>query len=195
MRDVVDLEAFNQKILRVLLHWSNSGDMINQMGTRLIGHVPQIAPKAYMHVVYAPLSDVQLQELTGRLKTSLPSQFTELLSCANGSSLFLGKLRVLGYVPQKRSADTSVYNYPSSILIPNVSARLQGLSERAVVVGWYKADGSHVSIESDGTAVRFGPSGPIQTWPDFDSWLLSEVLSLGRAELIKPSDALKQPLH
>jgi len=95
-------------------------------------------------------------------------------------------MRVLGYVPTKRQASTSVYNYPSNVLIPNVSARISGLSLGAVVVGWYKADGSYAGIEEDGTVTRFdsnGRKGALRKWPSFDNWLVSEIHSMTTMEL------------
>lgn len=154
------------------------------MGTRLIGHAPHIAPKAYAHVVYAPLGETDLEEFSERLGRPVPPQFREFLAFANGLAIFLGnEIRVMGYVPLKRRASTSVYNYPSNIIIPNVSARIKGLSHGAVVVGWYEADGSYVSIEENGTVVRFdakGSGGLIEEWPDFDTWLSSEIVVLGK---------------
>jgi hypothetical protein len=95
-------------------------------------------------------------------------------------------MRVLGYVPIQRRASTSVYNYPSNVLIPNVSARIDGLSHGAVVVGWYKADGSYAAVEEDGTVIRFDSKarvGVMQTWPSFDTWLTSDICAMTRGEL------------
>jgi hypothetical protein len=177
----MERDPFDERILKQLDLSSNAGDVTNAMGTRLIGHAPDIAPKAFVHVVYAPLGEIALQEFGERLGRSIPPQFREFLTCANGLLIFSGAIRVMGYVPLKIQADTSIYNYPSNIMIPNVSARIRGLSHGTVVVGWYKADGSNVSIEEDGTAVRFDAKGngaAIQAWPDFDSWLISEVSNL-----------------
>jgi hypothetical protein len=175
----MDKNFFNEKILAPLEAWSCFGEERNEVGTRLIGHAPHIAPKAYVHVVYAPLGEADLQEFSERLGRPVPPQLREFLTFANGLSIFLGdEIRVMGYVPLKRRGSTTVHNYPSNIMIPNVSARLKGLSYGAVIVGWYKADSSYVSIEENGTAVRFDSKGSgelIQEWPDFDTWLSLEI--------------------
>lgn len=179
-------DTFNEKVLRLLETSSNAGDSTNEMGTRLIGHVPQIAPKAYMHVVYAPLTEAQLREFRGRLGRPVPAEYGEFLTHANGLSLFVGEMRVLGYVPTMRRASTSVHNYPSNVMIPNVSARIAGLSHGAVVVGWYRADGSYVAIEENGTVIQLDSKlrvGCMQTWPSFDSWVTSEILAMTSREL------------
>jgi hypothetical protein len=168
--------------------WSNAGDTRSEMGARLIGHAPHIAPKAYVHVVYGPLGEAELHELTERLGRPVPSQYREFLKHANGLMLFSGAIRVMGYVPLNRRADRSVHNYPSHVVIPNVSARIRGLTHGAVIVGWYKEDGSYVSIEDDGRAIRFdarGHGGMLQEWPDFDTWLISEIVSRNSVALLK----------
>lgn len=182
----LDKDSFNEKVLRLLENSSNAGDSTNEMGTRLIGHVPQIAPKAYMHVVYAPLTEAQLLEFRGRLGRPVPHEYGEFLTHANGLSLFVGEMRVLGYVPITRHDSRSVYNYPSSVMIPNVSARIGGLSHGAVVVGWYKADGSYVAIEESGTVIRLESKvrvSGVQTWTSFDSWITSEIRAMTSREL------------
>lgn len=179
-------DCFVEGVLRQLEAWSNEGDTTNELGTRLIGHAPHVAPRAYFHVVYAPLKRTELDELTGRLGRPLPLQFSEFLTQANGLSVFVGSMRVLGYVPLVRRASTSVYNYPSDIVVRNVSARIKGLGKDALVVGWYAEDGSYVSIEGDGSVVRFdarGSGSEIQTWADFDTWLIEEIAALRRKQI------------
>lgn len=178
-------DLFAKRVLSQLELWSDSDDATNDMGTRLIGHAPDIAPKAYVHVVYAPLDESELQELCARLERPVPTQFKEFLTCANGLLIFLDEIRVMGYVPLKRRGDTSIHNYPPSLMVPNVSARLKGLSDGAVAIGFYQIDGSYVAIEKSGLVVRFdakGDAGAIQKWPDFDTWLISEISRLSEGK-------------
>jgi len=174
---------FNKKILSPLEEWTHLGEIKNDMGTRLIGHVPHIAPKAYVHVVYSPLKDEDLLEFGERLERPIPIQYEEFLGYANGLMVFSGALRVMGYTPIKRKADVHVYNYPPNVIVSNVSARMKGLSHGAVIVGFYKEDGSYASIEEDGSVVRFDAKGSgdvIQKWSDFDIWLSSEIAILNK---------------
>lgn len=175
---------FNEKILPLLEKSSHLGELKNEMGTRLIGHCPHIAPKAYLHVIYAPLSQAELEEFHSRTGRAVDYQLNNFLHYANGIMIYSGALRVLGYVPLQRKSDTDIYNYPSNIIIPNVSARIKGLSKGAVIVGFYKIDGSYASIEEDGSVVRFNTKGDgslIQQWSGFENWLLSEITWLDEA--------------
>jgi hypothetical protein len=179
----MDRREFEREILGKLESHSRSGDITNQMGTRLIGHTPEIAPKAYQHIVYAPLDESQLGELEERLNRPVHFKLKQLLAIANGMIVFSGELRVMGYVPVKREAESRIHNYPPCIISRNVSGRMKGLRERAVIVGFYQSDGSYVSIEFDGTVVRFDAKGDgraLRKWQDIDDWLISEVSRLAR---------------
>lgn len=169
---------FRKKILEPLLVSSNSGDSVNEMGTQLVGHSPDIAPRAYRHVIYKPLDNAGLKELYERINVSLPIQLTEFLSNANGMLLFNGAIRVFGFVPLKRTAENTIHNYPPDIIAPNVSSRIKGLAPCELVVGWYKSDGSYVFIQEDGGVARFDALGDgkiMKSWSSFDSWLTSEI--------------------
>ena len=181
----MNTQFFSEKILAPLAAWSALGEATNEMGTRLIGHAPHIAPKAYVHVMYAPLSDQQLEEFRVQVGRAIPRQLLQFLGFANGLSLFLGnQFRVFGYVPLERRASSSVYHYPSSILMANGVARPTGLYPADVIVGWYEEDSSRVCIQESGLVVRFDAQGSgeaLQEWPDFDTWLSSEIAVRNRA--------------
>ena len=177
-RNNMDRSEFENQIIRLLTAWTHLGDMTNKMGTRLIGHVPHVAPKAYLHVIFAPLSEEDNNALSEALGRPLPEQLHRFLSFANGMMIYSGSIRVMGYEKNYKFHSLAVYDFPPSILSRNVHARMKGLSDAAVIVGFYKEDGSYVSIEEDERVVRFdaqGDGGSIQEWRDFDTWLFSEI--------------------
>lgn len=177
----MDKATFNEKILAPLEEYGYLGETTNDMGTRLIGHVPHVAPKAYINIVYAPLSNSHLLEFEGRFERPIPNQYKEFLVHANGLNVFSDALRVMGYVPVERKSGSGVYDYPSNIIVPNVSGRIKGLREEEIVVAWYKVDGSYVLLNEAGKAIRFNAKGDgtrIQEWQDFDAWLCAEIATL-----------------
>ncbi|NQY38077.1 MAG: SMI1/KNR4 family protein [Alteromonadaceae bacterium] len=174
-------DVFNQEILNRLLRSSNNGDMENEVGTRLIGHTPKIAPKAFTHVLFQPLNEHDLEDFNNKLGRTAPEQLKSFLSFANGMMIFSGSIRVLGFVPVHRDAEVTVHNYPSNIITPNVSARINGLDSDDVVIDWYKQDGSYAVAQETGTVTRYdvlGNGKEIQSWSDIDTWLIFEVTRL-----------------
>ena len=175
----MDNLTFKSKVVVPLETWSCLGEKTNAMGNRLIGHVPHIAPKAYLHTIFAPTDSEEYNDFEHRLGRPVPSLLKRFLSLANGMGLFVDSIRIMGFVPYQKKFESHPYNYPSNILIPNSTARIKGLLEESVVVGWYKWDGSYASIEPGGQVVRFdarGHGGILQTWSDFDSWIMSEIV-------------------
>jgi hypothetical protein len=65
--------TFKETLSQVLAKYSNSGDLVNQTGTRLIGHTPSIVPKAFKHVVYKGLDCNSISLLKKKLRRELPS--------------------------------------------------------------------------------------------------------------------------
>lgn len=170
--------TFTKELFDKLLLASNQSDSLNEQGTKLIGHAPQIAPKAYQHVVYKPLESSEIANLRAKLGHQLPTQLQTLFEFANGMMIFLGSIRVLGYVPIESQVEITAHTYPSDIVLPNVSARIRGLSDSELVIGWYKKDSSYAIVGADGTVTRydtFGNGEVVQSWPDIANWLLAEA--------------------
>ena len=174
----MDKKSFDEQLIKPIERWSHLGEQTNKMGNRLVGHVPHIAPKAYLHVIFAPSDSEEFEELEDRLGRPVPEQLNQFLGLANGLSFFTGSINVEGFVPYQRKFGVHPHNYPGNIVVRNSTARIKGLHEATVVMAFYKWDGSYASIEPDGSVVRFdaqGHGGALQTWPDFDSWITSEI--------------------
>lgn len=165
-------------LVAILESWSDSADQVNDYGTKLIGHEPAIAPKAYRHIIYSGLSPEHMAEFQSRSEKPVPEQYLDILAVANGMSLFNGSIRVLGYVPLERSGENRIHNYPPSVTASNTYSPLVKAAESNFIVGFYKEDGSHVYVDSSGQVVRFdyeADRGVIERWENVSSWLISEI--------------------
>ncbi|WP_202802303.1 SMI1/KNR4 family protein [Rheinheimera nanhaiensis] len=172
---------FDEKVLRRMNAWATSNDLVNDAGTRLIGHRPEIAPKAFLNVIYSALSETDIREFESRVQLSIPKQYRAFLGIANGLICYSGSLKVLGYIPKDRKHESHVHNYPSDAYIPNCSARLKGLRDKDFIVGFYKEDGSYALVNGEGLVERVSVKGDgkiIYQWENFDSWLSEEILRL-----------------
>lgn len=172
---------FENRVLGKLIAWAKPNDVTNDAGTRLIGHRPEIAPKAFLNVIYAPLNDGDIQEFESRIGLCLPSQYRAFLSIANGLICYSGSLKVMGYVPEDRKYGLHVHNYPSDAYIPNCSARIKGMRDKDFIVGFYKEDGSYGLVNDEGIVERVSVKGDgeiLSRWNNFDSWLTEEVFRL-----------------
>lgn len=165
-------------LVTILESWSDSADQVNNYGTKLIGHEPSIAPKAYRHIIYSGLSPEHMAEFQSRSEKPIPEKYLDILAVANGMLLFNGSIRVLGYVPLERSGENRIHNYPPSVTASNTYGPLVKAAESNFIVGFYKEDGSYVYVDSSGQVARFdyeGDRGVIEQWENVSSWLISEI--------------------
>ena len=175
----------SDELRAILDSLSSEADLVNDYGTKLIGHEPSIAPKAYRHVVYAGLSPEHEDEFQRRAGQPLPEKYPQFLRTANGMMLFSGAIRVLGYVPLDRDRKNTIHNYPPNAIASNTYSPLFKASKSNFIVGFYKDDGSYVHIDSSGRVVRFdyeGDKSVIDKWDSFSQWLVSEF---GRLDALR----------
>lgn len=178
----MDKNTFNEKILAVLEEWNFRGEIVHAKGARLIGHVPEIAEKAYMHVIFPPLEEVYISELKGRLAgREIPDSYLSLLKLANGMYLFPNGITIHGYIPLNKGKSKSFLDNPSNIMIDNGQLMVKGSEPSDITIAWYQSDGSYVNIKNDGSIIRFKPVLPMQiisAWPTLISWLVEEITRL-----------------
>lgn len=171
--------SYNE-ISSILDSGSGAGNKVSDSGAVFLGHMPEIAPKAYIHVIYPPIDEESILALSEILKpVSLPTSLVDFFRYANGMNVFFKKgFRVFGYVPAENRVSEGFFDYPDDILHANGDIRIKGSKSTDITIGWYLADSSYVNLEESGNVVRFKPANPkqvIQCWPDIKSWLSSEI--------------------
>ncbi len=146
-------------------------------GTELIGRAPHIAAEAWLHILFAPLHQAELEELNKRVGRPVPQVLLELLLQTNGLSLFSDALAIFGLRRDfRRTADAAWQ--PFDIRTANVQERPSDAPEPAVFFGSYKSDGSLVYMDPDGDQVHRcsrDSARPLNTWKSLDEMLSSEV--------------------
>lgn len=122
-------------------------------GTQLFGHVPYVAPDAWLHIIFRPLLAHELQEIEGELGRPLPDEYARFLKHTNGLSLFSGALSFDGFrTDYTRRGDVW---QPFSLRIPNLLERPRAAPGSAFFIGGYSYDGSLLFIdEADGVVRR-----------------------------------------
>lgn len=163
--------------------WKGLGEKTLENGTRLIGHVPQVAPQAYLHQFYLPaLTGGEFEVVELFVKRPLPQPLRELYGRFNGLRLFQGELGVDGL---RRSSGRTVEDVwqPFAIQTPNADERPERAPDDFVFFGGYK---------DDLTLLGMRPASPEiiatkperwrvkATWPDLESCLVSEAERLSR---------------
>ena len=144
-------------------------------GTELFGHVPHVAPEAWLHELFAPLVDDELAKLELSLGRPLPDDYAEWLRLCNGGHFFSMALSFDG-LRRTNSRDPEARE-PFALETPNLYERPDDAPEDALFFGFYRADGSHLYLGGDGKVYRCARDSakPLNDWDDFAAAVISEL--------------------
>ncbi len=172
-----------ESVLLKLKKWENGGDRTLENGSRLICHVPHIAPQAWLHKVYAGLQDDNINEIKEKIGIELPSDYCEFLTYSNGINIFSDSLSVWGLrTSYARTGDAAVQPYDIIELNKEKRGKIQS---NCLVFGSYSWDGSEMlyNLENDNTKVyrcENSSTKVLQEWETIWIWLYSEVDRIGK---------------
>lgn len=176
------MSDYFDEIMGVILEAERLGSQQLSTGVRLIGHVPHVAPEAYLHSLYPALDDEQVVSLEQQVGRSLTSELKKFLGRANGVQLFSDAFTIEGlrhsYV---RIGPES--HQPYSMSTANIPERPRDADPSIVFFGGYEWDGSALGMSPDSPVVyRFerGSTKVLNQWASFSEMLLSEVHRLSK---------------
>ena len=150
---------------------------VETAGAWFVSHVPWVAPLAYLHVVFKPGS----QENVERSRV-LPADFGNMVRRYNGFDLF-------------QIGGGSALSMYGSFLVTTISRspKLDAVTpydvfdyngqvspDRPAVIGSYFADGSEVVLNPDGTVYRRSLKGHQLSgaWNTIEEWVTCEIARL-----------------
>lgn len=144
-----------------------------------IRHSPEVAPRAYLHVIFDGLLANEIASLESSLGENIPTDFRAFLQHCNGAIFFLGALSLYGF--RKNMSRDPGRRQPFDLVEMNTLERPSWLPINGLIIGSYNFDGSYIcaSIASAKIERRERGAGRIlNIWPDLDSFLASEVARL-----------------
>ncbi|MDQ3996486.1 MAG: SMI1/KNR4 family protein [Gemmatimonadota bacterium] len=149
-------------------------------GTELIGHVPHVAPEAWLHILFPALTPEEIRQVEAEIGRPLGPTFSSVLAMHNGLSLFSDSLYIYGHRKSVRRTGAAV-RQPFSIRTPNTLERPKDAAPSHLFVGGYESDGSHLYIDlRDSRVCRCTrrSAAPLNAWDDFFGMLNSEARRL-----------------
>lgn len=160
--------------------WKIGGVKKLSNGSVLICHVPHVAPEAWFHEVYMPLSNEEISQLEKEIGNAFPDVFREFLLCSNGINLFSDNLRIFGLRTSfSREGDEAIQPYH----MPTLNGQRPFLCPKTwIFIGSYRSDGSRVFFNTNESAENIkvyrckkDSTKVVNEWKSFWDWLLSEV--------------------
>lgn len=168
------------EILNILRLYSYLGQHQTENGTLLIGKAPHIAPQAWLHRIFEPLSDSQIKELELKMKISIPHDYRCFLNYSNGLGVFNTTLSLYGMTFINNRTVESTYQ-PFDIVRRNVIERPANAHKDVLFIGSYSWDLSLLFIDPNTNKVHIckrDDATPIFEWSSFSLMLEQEIKRL-----------------
>lgn len=146
---------------------------------KLYGKAPHVAPYAWLHGVFKPLSDNEIKELKIRLNR-LPEFLQEFYKYANGFSIYSNELSIYG-LRRSVSRDIDSVWQPFDIIDLNYYDRPKDSVSHMFFFGGYYEDGSllyYNELEDTICRCSAGSTKPINIWNSFKIFLMNELTRL-----------------
>ena len=174
------MDKFDE-FISILRQWETGGKRILKNGAEQICHVPHVAPAAWLHLIYAGLSNKQIKLMEKDLNQKLPKDVNSFLIKANGINIFSDSLSIFGYRSSfSRIGDEAIQPY-------DLSSENQDMRSYKPAswlgIGGYSWDGSTVfyDLSASQTEVfrceRYSTI-KVNRWESIIDWLMSETKRL-----------------
>lgn len=174
----------NEKLkmtVTILKQWENKSKRILTNGTLQICHVPHIGSDAWLHELYAGLTNNQISELQATIPMPLPNNLKEFYKIYNGINIFSDSMNVHGLRSLNyRMGEEAIQPY--SLYELNL-IRPEIFQDEWLYIGSYSWDGSKVAIDLNCNKIyrcNRDDDKILNEWPDFWSWLLNETERLSK---------------
>jgi len=149
-------------------------------GTQVFGRVPHVAPQAWLHEMYAPLTEQDIAMEEAAIRRQIPEPYRSWLLRANGLNAFSGGLVLYGR-RSDYSRRASVIQ-PYDLDIPNVLERLPDAHVDAFFIGSVLGGENLLFLLPSSGQVyacdRRSARG-LTSWPSVPQLIVSAVAALG----------------
>lgn len=180
-------------MLAVFEKYKSGGHVTQRNGTQLAGHLPHLAPKAYLHELPLPATTRAIRRMEKELKKELPEDLIALYKGFNGFSVFHGGLNLFGSTHGNRFSIDERLPFP--LVGGNHSLKVPPETTQDILyIGTFGMDASLAYVDlNDGTVHRTTRSElkKLASWDSIADWILIEVLRLDKiVEDIRPFEML-----
>ena len=168
------------KILNRLKSFDYLGEKQLEDGTLLIAKALHIAPMAWLHRIYPPLTNEQIKMLEGQLKLEIPNSYKAFLRVTNGLSVF-NCFSLYGLRKNYSRTIDDVWQ-PFDIITPNTVERPKNAKRSIFYIGGYSSeDGAWLYLNSEDDSVHLcerWKTKSLYKWESVDEMLESEISRL-----------------
>ena len=174
-------QQFN-KLLQIIEKAKSFGYQENKNGSKLYGHVPHIAPFAWFHTTYKPLSFWKIRKLEKMMNKNIQDVYKQFLKMTNGIDIFSNTLSLYGYMGIINRSDFNDRN-PYNLINPNTIERIDTAPDNWFFIGSYGPNADQLFIDTSTDKIyrcERWTTNIISSWPDFWTMLFSEAKRMSK---------------
>lgn len=167
------------KSIDILKGYNYLGEQQLEDGSLLIARAPHIAPQAWLHSIYAPLTESEISEVEQRVG-EIPKVYKGFLKTSNGLGVFNTTLSLYGFRRNYKRQIPDVWQ-PFDIVTPNTIEKPANAKGSVFIIGGYDWDGSRLYIDKLTGKVHLcdrDDAKSLYEWNSFGEMLLSEIKRL-----------------
>lgn len=144
-------------------------------GAALLCHTPHVAPLAYLHKIFPPANEDQIEIIESFIGRKPINDHIGFLKVCNGLSLFSTSLALYGI--RSLVSRNPLDPLPFGLDIPNIYERPNNMDEDAIIIGSYRFDGSNAYITPDGHVYYCleRDATPLMEWESLPIFLSAEI--------------------
>ncbi len=168
--------SYIRQLLQILEKDKASGEKyIESTGAFLIGHVPHIAPQAWLHAIFNGIPEEDVKRIEKQINLEIPSQYRTFLNHMNGLTMYSNTLNLYGLRSSFERTANSIWQ-PFSIIPSNTTERIKDASSDMIFIGIYNWDGSKLYINQSNKVFRCSSKStkPLNEWNSFEEMIIEE---------------------
>ncbi|WP_051437539.1 SMI1/KNR4 family protein [Olleya marilimosa] len=169
----------NEEIRNRLSKFTEFGYEKQSNGTELFGKAPHIAPLAWLHNMYAGLTEDEISKLEEELETEIPKGYKEFLKVSNGLHIFNTTFCLDGLRVSYNRKNAITNRLPFCLLTTNIYERPRNAKKEHFFIGGYDSgDGSHLYIDKNDNKVyrcKTNNVKPLNEWNNLNEMILDEI--------------------
>jgi hypothetical protein len=149
-------------------------------GTELFGNDKDIAPQAWLHQIYPPLTNIEIIRIEELIGQNLPDSLINFYNEMNGCSVFVRQLTINGLRKNISGSIESSWQ-PFSIETLNKYERPINAKKEYIFIGFYSSSGNIVYIDSNNEKVTIcgvENADPIAIYENLFHFLLEEFTAI-----------------
>lgn len=121
----------------------------------LIGHIPAVAPHAYLFTLYNKLDSGMIAPIQIAMGRTIPTDLRQYLGICNGANYFVNQMAMMGRRESYARTGSESYQ-PYCLVSANTDERPRLLPDEYIVIGYYQYDGSLLCLSAvSGAVVRY----------------------------------------